>query len=196
MTEFYRRMPLRVIVFILLAAFFTGTALADLEIKTARYGNTTSYRDVSGVVTAFARSNTLSFPVNTRSMRVNPSPHGVNFLYIEYRVGQQDYDDTVRQGDIFTFRGLPAVEPVRALLFLNPPTPQAVPLQIVNHSHHNICIFSVDRFGQWVWLTKMPGGLTLALDGLLGEEWIATDPLYRVIARQHLTHGDNIFVVN
>jgi hypothetical protein len=78
-----RRMNLRVLpTLTLLVALVSSTALADLEIKTARYGNTNSYRDVRDVLTAYLRNNTLSFPVNARSMGGDPTPGPADFLYI------------------------------------------------------------------------------------------------------------------
>jgi hypothetical protein len=193
-------MHLRVLTLLtLLAAVLTTAARADLEVKLARYGNTSSYRDVRDVLTAFLRNNTLSFPVNARSMGGDPTPAGTDFLYIEYRAGGRDFNDTVPDGKVFTFRGVPNVQPVRPFLnlsFLQPPTPLAVPLLIINRSKTNARIYGVDRFGQWVWTADLASGLTLALHAQVGQEWIATDESNRVVSRQRITRGDNALWVN
>jgi hypothetical protein len=193
-------MNLRVLpICLLVAVVFAATAWADLEIKLARYGNTTSYRDVSEVVTAYLRNNTLSFPVNARSMGGDPTPNGADFLYIEYRTGGRDYQDSIPAGKVFTFRGVADVMPVRSFLnlpFLSPSTPLAVPLLLINRSGLNARVYCIDRFGQWVWVADMTKGLTLTLKAQVGQEFIATDESNHVLAHARVSRGDNTLWVN
>ncbi|MGB8167480.1 MAG: hypothetical protein WCF18_08305, partial [Chthoniobacteraceae bacterium] len=100
---------------ILMLLGVANSAFGDLEIKKARYGNTSSYRDVSDVIAAYQRNNTLSFPVNARSMGGDPSPHAADFLFIVYRVGKREFTDTVAEGSVFTFQGVPNVTPARPI---------------------------------------------------------------------------------
>ncbi len=173
---------------------FSLSASADLEIKKARYGNTSSYRDVSDVIAAYLRHNTLSFPVNARSMGGDPSPRTADYLFIVYRVGGREFTDTVAEGGVFTFQGVPNVEPARPLLnlrFLPPATPLTAPLLVINRSGSNIQLYCVDRYGQWVWVGDMITGQTLTMSAQVRQEWLAVDPSSRTLARTRISRGDN-----
>ena len=193
-------MNLRVLpIFLLVAVLLAAPAFADLEIKTARYGTTSSYRDVRDVLTAFLRNNTLSFPVNARSMGGDPTPRERDSLYIEYRAGGRDYTETVAEGGIFTFHGLGNVEPARPFLnlpFLHPPTPLAVPLLIINRSSLDVVIYSIDRYGTWVWVADMNKDQTITLSAQVGQEWIAADSANHILARQKIARVNNTLWVN
>ncbi len=198
--EFNRHMNLRVISLVaLLLTCLTTAALADLEIKKARYGSTSSYRDMRGVVTAYVRNNTLSFPINARSMGGDPTSRERDSFYIVYEVNGREYTETVPEGGIFTFQGLANVRPVRPLLnlpFLRPSTPVAAPLLIINRSGLSVRVYSVDRFGQWVWTANMIKGQSITLNGQLGQEWIAADHSNNILARERISRGDNTLWIN
>ncbi len=198
--EMNRRMTGRILLRLtLFLASFANAAWADLTIKTARYGTDTSFRDVRGILEAYLRNNTLSFPVNARSMGGDPNSGQHNFLHIIYDANGREFTDTVPEGGVFTFQGLPNVHPVRPPLnlpFLRPSTPITEPLVVVNRSGLAIRIYCIDRFGQWVWAANMIKGQTITLNGQLGQEWIAADDSNRVLARGRLTRGDNILWVN
>lgn len=183
----------------LLALCLPAVARADLEIVSARYGTDSAYRDVRGVLEAYLRSNTLSFPVNARSMGGDPTPRELDSLAITYRVNARTFTDTVREGAIFTFQGVPNVTPVRPPLnlpFLRPLSPVTAPLVIINRSGMNSRLYCVDRFGSWTWGADIQNGQTLSLTGKAGEEWIAMDEGQRVLARQRLGRGDNQLWIN
>lgn len=183
----------------LLLVCFTTAALADLEIRKARYGTTSAYRDLRGVVSAYVRNNTLSFPINARSMGGDPTPGERDFFFIVYAVNGREYTDTVPEGGVFTFQGLANVQPVRPLLnlpFLRPPTPVTAPLLIINRSGLTIRIYSVDRFGQWVWAANMIKGQSITLSGQVGQEWIAADYSNRILSRERISRGDNTLWVS
>lgn len=184
---------------LLLLLILAGSARADLQIKKAFYGNSSSYRDVSAIVTAYLRHNTLSFPVNARSMGVDPTPRSGDFLVIDYRAGRQEFTDTVAEGKVFTFQGVANVERARSmwnLPFLPPATPQAAPLLVVNRTSENIHLYSVDRFGRWVWVGDMLKGQTLAMSACVGQEWIATDRGGRVLIRERVANKGNTLSVD
>jgi hypothetical protein len=184
---------------VLLLLGSAGAVFADLEIKKARYGNTSNHRDVSDVITAYLRHNTLSFPVNARSMGGDPSPRAADFLFIVYRVGSREFTDTVPEGKTFTFQGVPNVMPPRPMLnlpFLPPATPTAAPLLVINRSGAAVQLYCVDRYGQWVWVGDMVKDQTLTMRAQVGQEWIATDPAQRTLARARMTHADNTLWVN
>jgi hypothetical protein len=186
-------------VFLLLFVCLATQAFADLEIKKARYGNTTAYREVSDILVAYLRNNTLSFPVNARSMGGNPTRGMTDFLFVVYSVNGREYTDTVPEGGIFTFKGLTNVQPVRPPLnlpFLRPSTPLTAPLTVVNRSNSNLRIYSVDRYGRWVWSADMFRGQTLSFNGQVGQEWIAADYTNRAFARQRISRGDNVMMVS
>jgi hypothetical protein len=115
------------------------------------------------------------------------------------RAGRRDYTDTVPEGGVFTFRGLANVEPARPFLnlpFLRPATPLAVPLLIINRSGSNVRIYSIDRFGQWVWVADLIKDLTITLNAQVGQEWVAADDSNHLLARERISRGDNTLWVN
>lgn len=184
---------------VLLLVCFTTAAFADLEIKKARYGTTSAYRDLRGVVSAYVRNNTLSFPINARSMGGDPTPGERDYFFIVYTVRGREYTDTVPEGGIFTFQGLTNVQPVRPLLnlpFLRPATPITAPLLIVNRSGGEIRLYSVDRFGQWVWVANLIKGQSITLNGQVGQEWIAADYSNQILARDRISRGENTLWIN
>lgn len=178
---------------------FATSAWADLEIKKARYGNVSSYRDVRGILEAYVRNSTLSFPVNARSMGGDPSRGQTDYLYVVYEVDGREFTDTVQQGRVFTFRGLSQVEPARPpmnLPFLRPISPVPVPLTVVNRTGLSIQIYSIDRFGQWVWAANMIKGQTIGLSAKVGQEWVAADFSGHELGRDRMSRDENIFVVD
>jgi hypothetical protein len=188
-------MNLRVLPLVaLLFTALTSSAMADLEIKKARYGNTTSYRDVRGILTAYLRNNTLSFPVNARSMGGDPTPGGMDFLFAVYAVDGREFTDTVPQGKVFTFKGLADVRPVRPpmnLPFLNPISPVTAPLLVINRTPSRLRIYNVDRYQQWVWTADIERGQTLSFRARVGETWIVADPANHVLGQERIRRGDN-----
>jgi hypothetical protein len=193
-------MPTRIFTLAFVALLSLATsALAGLTIKKARYGNTSSYRDVQGVLEAYVRNGTLSFPVTARSMGGDPSRGQTDFLFVIYEVNGREFTDTIPQGQIFTFRGLPNVRPVRpplSLPFLRPSSPLAVPLALVNRSGLNVSIYSVDRYGRWVWAANVIAGQTISISAQVGQDWVAADASGRELARSRIARSDNVMVVD
>ena len=174
-----------------------GPAFAGLEIKKALYGSETAYRDVRGILAAYARNKTLSFPVNARSMGGDPTRRQRDFLVVEYRANGRDFSDTVPEGTTFTFQGLPNVLRAKGFLpFLPPPAPRATQLLIINRTNVPIRVYNIDRFGSWVWTADVLKGQTITLHGRVGEEWIAADIGARILSRARLSRADNTFAVD
>ena len=129
----------------------------------------------------------------------DPTPGERDYFFIVYTVRGREYTDTVPEGGIFTFQGLTNVQPVRPLLnlpFLRPATPITAPLLIVNRSGGEIRIYSVDRFGQWVWVANLIKGQTITLNGQVGQEWIAADYTNQILARDRISRGENTLWIN
>jgi len=184
---------------ILIAAFLAlmNSGFAGLEVTKARYGNDAAYADVRGIIDAYVRNNTLSFPVNARSMGGDPSGRAPDYFFVVYKVNGREFTDTVADGGIFTFRGIAGVVPVQPkinLPFLKPAGPVSAPLAIVNRSGRVISAYNVDRFGRWGWAADLVSGRTLSLTGRVGEEWILTDERGNALARQRLSRGENVII--
>jgi|GEM_PF-3924430 len=185
--------------FLLLAALFALAAptFAGLEIKKARYGNTTAFNDVRGILEAYIRNNTLSFPVGARSLGGDPTVRAVDFLFVVYEVNGREYTDTVPEGKVFTFQGIPGLRPVQPPLnlpFLKPSAPTSAPLALVNRSGSPATAYTVDRYGRWVWAAELPHGQTVTLRSKVGEQWILADARGTVLARERISSGDNVLI--
>lgn len=184
---------------LLLTAFLTlaGSAFAGLEIKKARYGNTAGYKDVRGILDAYVRNNTLSFPVSARSMGGDPTGPLPDYLFVVYEVNGREYTDTVADGKVFTFQGIPGLRPVQPPLnlpFLKPVAPVSAPLALVNRSGGPASAYTVDRYGRWVWAADLASGQTVSLRSKVGEQWILTDARGGVLARERISSGDNVLI--
>jgi hypothetical protein len=181
----FRFLPILAILLFCLAS----QALAGLEIKKARYGTTSGYRDVRGIVEAYLRNNNLSFLVNSRSMGGDPTPRQTDFLFIVYEVNGREYTDTIVEGSVFTFRGVANVQPARPVLnipLLRPAAPTTSQMVIVNKSSLTGHTYSVDRYGQWVWVALVNKGQTITVTGQVGQEFIVADPSKRVLGRERI----------
>lgn len=172
------------------------SAFADLEIRLARYGNTAKFRDVRHIVNAYVRSNTLSFPVNPRSMGGTMNPRGDDYLYIEYIANGRDYKGSAADGGIFTFQGIAGVRPPINLPILRPPVPTASPLRVVNRSGSLVRVYSVDRFGRWAWAENLASGSSFAAHAQVGQDWVVTDPRNQVLEQVRIRAGENTVILN
>jgi hypothetical protein len=182
---------LRLFLPLLILTGLLNTALADLDVKLARYGNVKNYRDVRKIVEAYVRSNTLSFPVNASTMGGNPNRSGDNFLYIEYEADGRKYKGSTDEGAIFTFQGIANVRPPSRLPLLRPPAPSAAPLRVVNRSGGSVSIYAIDRYGQWTWANNLGNGGTFTAHGQVGQDWVITDARRQVLEQYRVRTGDN-----
>lgn len=177
-------------------ALLAGRAFAGTEIRKARYGNETISRDVRGIIEAYLRNNTLTFPVNARTMGGDPNPKQPDYLSITYAVDEREYSEAVPDGGVFTFKGLGNLQTPRPFFPLFKPSgPGSAPLVIVNRSEGPAAIYGIDRYGQWVWTASLSKGQTLTLTGQVGQHWLATDESNRVLARTRISRGDNLMWV-
>jgi hypothetical protein len=176
---------------ILIFGSLLSSALADLDVKLARYGNAKNYRDVRKIVEAYVRSNTLSFPVNANTMGGNPNRGGENFLYIEYTVDGRGYKGSTNEGGVFTFQGIANVRPPSRFPILQPPAPSAAPLRVVNRSGGSVSIYAIDRYGQWTWAENLNNGGTFSAHGQVGQDWVITDARRQVLEQYRVRAGEN-----
>ncbi len=181
---------------LLVLAALLNSALAGLDIKLARYGNLKNYRDVRKVIDAYVRSNTLSIPINARSMGGDPNPGSDDLLYIEYEVNGRSYKGSAKDGGIFTFDGIAGVRPPPNLPILRPPVPAASPLRIANRSGAPVTVYSIDRFGRWSWAKSLSNGDSFGTHAKVGEDWVMTDTRQRVLEQYRVRTGENNVVLH
>lgn len=183
----------------LLAVLFvalTASAWADLEIKKARYGTTNKYVDVEHILEAYVRANTLSIPVNTRTMKADPNPRGKDYLFVVYRLDGREYTDTVEEGDVFTFKGLSNVRPIRPPLpFLKPSIPSIEQITVINRSGLPVRVYNIDRYNKWNWAANVRNGEKINLNAQIGQEWVAVDNASNVLARERISPDRNVLLV-
>lgn len=170
------------------------SASAELDIRLARYGDTANYRDVRGIIEAYVRSNTLSFPVNPRSMGGDPNPRRDDYLYIEYTANGRDYKASEGDGKIFTFKGV-GVRPPINLPVLRPPAPLSSPLRVVNRSGSLVRVYAVDRYGRWSWAENVGHGSSFAAQAQVGQDWVVTDARNQVLEQYRIRTGDNTVIL-
>lgn len=173
------------------------SALAALEIVTATYGTASEYRDIRGVLEAYVRSNTLSFPVNARSMGGKPATKARKALTITYKANGRTFQDIVADGKTFTFQGVPYVQRAKAPLGLSflQRSPNPTPLTIVNHSGAPARVYCVDRYQAWRWAADVANAQTIAVTALVGEQWVATDEAGRALSRVRVVEHDATFFI-
>ena len=176
---------------ILILGSLLNSALADLEIKLARYGKEKEYRDVRKVVEAYVRSNTLSFPVSSRAMGGNPTGARDNYLYVEYNVDGRDFRGSAGDGSIFAFQGIAGVRPPPNLPILRPPSPAAAPLRIANRSGAPVTVYSIDRYGGWAWADRIGPGDSFSTLSQVGQDWVITDARRQVLEQYRVRAGEN-----
>lgn len=189
------RLPKFLPALVLLMCFATS-AFADLDIRIARYGNTSNYRDVRHIVEAYVRTNTLSFQVNPRTMGGDPNPGREDLLYMEYRANGREYKGSVGDGGMFTFQGIAGVRPPINLPILRPPPPSASPLRVVNRSGSLVRVYSVDRYGRWSWADNLSSGTSFSAHAQVGQDWVVTDARNQVLEQHRIRTGDNTVTIH
>lgn len=195
---FHRPMKaiLRIILPLLVLACLLNSALAGLDIKLARYGDMKNYRDVRKVIEAYVRSNTLSIPIDPKSMGGDPNPGRKNFLYIEYEVNGRELKGSTSDGGVFTFQGIAGVRPPVQLPIIRRPVPTTSQLRIVNRSGAPVTVYSIDRHGSWSWAQSVSTGDSFNARAQVGQDWVMTDTRQQVLEQYRVRSGDNTVVLH
>lgn len=159
-----------------LLALITLIAPANaLDVLSARYGRDDRWLDVRDAVQAHLRNNKLSFRVTKDSMGGDRNPGKTNYFYIDYYVRGQKYSDRIKEGDVFTFKGISGVVSDRPFLgIIQPPAPSVGTLRINNTTRSTVLVYAVDRYGRWGWEGELPGGRTFSATAAVGQQWRVT----------------------
>lgn len=196
-TRLIRTMNLRPFLLVLALLATAAASHAQIEIEKATWGHDDKHdRDVREIIRAYVRHNRLSFRVTAESMGGDMNPKKRDVLEVKYRVNGKKYEDKVKEGDTFTFKGIHGVEAERPYLgFIPQMAPRAAEIRISNQLDTTVLVYALDRYGRWMWQGELNSGRTFFDTGAVGQQWKVTDRVNREIRSFTLRSTGNNFTL-